>query len=134
MRDMQHLGAKTGNRDETVTKWRGLLALGLVLTAGPLVGSASSATSSVPPEFLPACGHPGSEVRVLRAAKAPLVIRHRACDVRGVIVLGVATGVEIPRRAGGMSASATNGVVEEQLTVQVARTTLDVTVSLVLSA
>ena len=37
--------------------------------------------SSVPPEFRPACGHPGAHVEVRHV---PVTVRHADCDLTGV--------------------------------------------------
>ena len=39
--------------------------------------------TAVPPEFRPACGHPGSHVTVQRV---PVTVPHALCDLTGVIV------------------------------------------------
>jgi len=39
--------------------------------------------TAVPPEFRPACGHPGSHVTVQRV---PVTVPHALCDMTGVIV------------------------------------------------
>lgn len=37
----------------------------------------------VPPEFRPACGHPGAHVEV---TKVPVTVRHAVCDLTGVLI------------------------------------------------
>jgi hypothetical protein len=66
-------------------------AVGVVATALP--SSAIPIRRDVPVEFVAACGHPGKHVRILRHH---YVIRHRACDLRGVVVENPGVGVVIP--------------------------------------
>jgi hypothetical protein len=85
--------------------------------------------SGTPPEMLAACGHPGAEARATRALLGPLVIRHRQCDLRGVVLVGIVAGVTVPRQPGGTQSSGTGPGFEETITVTVSKRTLDVTVT-----
>jgi hypothetical protein len=54
--------------------------------------------TAVPPEFRPACGHPGARVTVLQV---PVTVRHAACDLTGVIVsVPGRGGATVPARPG----------------------------------
>lgn len=74
--------------------------------AAPLLGSllivsgcAAPAThpSSVPSEFRPACGKPGTEV-VTKALR--VVIQRRECDLTGVVIINQGRGVTVPASGG----------------------------------
>lgn len=105
-----------------------LIGLMAVLAGSSSARSVVIVADGVPPEVLLACGHPGAQARVLRAALSPLHIRHRDCDLRGVVLAGVTTSVTVPARPGGVQATSTGPGFEETVTVRVARRTLDVTV------
>ena len=58
----------------------------------------SDSASTVPPEFRPACGHPGSHVVV---RKVPVTITHADCDLTGVAISYPGYGgATVPRRGG----------------------------------
>ena len=96
----------------------------LVFTAGALVACGdplSDSESAVPPEFRPACGHPGSHVVV---RKVPVTITHADCDLTGVAISYPGYGgATVPRR-GGVGIGTSSGF---RLTVDA--DTLDVTVN-----
>jgi hypothetical protein len=76
----------------------------------------------VPPEFRPACGHPGSKVTV---RQVPVTVPHALCDLTGVILSypghGGAEVRDIPGRGVGNS---------KGIQVEVDAHTMDVTVTL----
>lgn len=59
---------------------------------------------TVPAEFVPACGHPGTTVEVLRV---PVTVRHSDCDLTGVTLTprGGGGGVVNPARGEGVGNS-----------------------------
>lgn len=98
-----------------------VLAL-VALAAAACSGSTASTTTkaSVPPEFLPACGHPGTSVV---ARHVPVTIRHKDCDLTGVTV-------SVARRGGAVVGAKPGGVGNSQgFTLTVAKHTLDVTIN-----
>jgi hypothetical protein len=112
--------------------WEGaarLAAAAAILAAPAPLSSAAVLVPGVPPEVELACGHPGAHARISRAILAPLRIRHRDCDLRGVTLEGLTVGVTVPYRSGGAQATNTGLGLEETVTVHVARRTLDVTVA-----
>jgi len=66
----------------------------------------SQTASTLPPEFVPACGHPGAEVTV---AALPVRISRRDCDLRGVVIHHGAASLTVPSSAGGAAAAAGGG-------------------------
>ena len=77
--------------------------------------------SAVPPEFRPACGHPGSHVTVQRV---PVTVPHALCDLTGVIVRYPGRGgATVPGSPGGGVANSMG------LQLQVDAHTQDVTVT-----
>ena len=90
-----------------------------------LAGRGPSATvcrdlTAVPPEFRPACGHPGSHVTVQRV---PVTVPHAVCDLTGVIVSYPGRGgATVPGSPGGGVANSMG------LQLQVDAHTQDVTV------
>jgi hypothetical protein len=78
----------------------------LALTALALAAcstSQASSRSAVPPEFRPACGHPGAHVPV---RKVPVTIRHADCDLTGVVITyRNYGGATVPRGSGGVGTS-----------------------------
>ena len=90
----------------------------------------STAHSSVPAEFRPACGRPGSAVIVRHV---PVTVRHADCDLTGVsLEYGVAAAV-VPRSGEGVGADVdvARGSREPSgtLNISVDATTGDVSVS-----
>ena len=77
--------------------------------------------TAVPPEFRPACGHPGSHVTVQRV---PVTVPHALCDLTGVLVSYPGRGgATVPGRPG-------RGVANSKgLQLQVDAHTRDVTVT-----
>jgi hypothetical protein len=63
----------------------------------------SRAPTAVPPEFRPACGHPGAHVTV---RQVPVTVRHAACDLTGVALSYPGHGgATIPRTPSGVGNS-----------------------------
>lgn len=63
----------------------------------------SRAPKAVPPEFRPACGHPGAHVTV---RQVPVTVRHAACDLTGVALSYPGHGGgTVPRTPGGIGNS-----------------------------
>jgi hypothetical protein len=59
----------------------------------------SRAPKAVPPEFRPACGHPGAHVTV---RQVPVTVRHAACDLTGVALSYPGNGgATVPRTPAG---------------------------------
>jgi hypothetical protein len=81
--------------------------------------------TAVPPEFRPACGHPGAQVTV---RQVPVTIPHAACDLTGV-------SVSFPGR-GGATVPAPGSAVGNSMgfQLQVDSRTLDVTITVTGSA
>jgi hypothetical protein len=97
------------------------LAVALVVPIIAACGSpAASGQSAVPPEFRPACGHPGTQVV---ARKVPVTVRHADCDLTGAAISYPGRGGATVPRDGGVTIGNSNGL---KLTVHAA--TLDVTV------
>jgi hypothetical protein len=68
-----------------------LVALGLLG-----VGCSTGGGAGVPPEFRPACGHPGAHVE---ARHVPITISHAKCDLTGVLITYKNySGAYVPRR------------------------------------
>jgi hypothetical protein len=102
-----------------------LTALIIVACGGYMSGD----LSAVPPEFQPACGHPGAEVVV---SKVPVTVNHADCDLTGVVVSFPGRGgATVPAGAGagvGVGAGAGLGT-GNGFTLTVHPGTLDVTVN-----
>jgi hypothetical protein len=81
--------------------------------------------TTVPPEFRPACGHPGAHVTV---RQVPVTVPHAACDLTGV-------SVSFPGR-GGATVPATGGAIGNSMgfLLEVDSRTLDVTITVTGSA
>ena len=79
-----------------------------------------SSRTATPPEFRPACGHPGAHVRV---RKVPVTVRHADCNLTGVIITY--------RRYGGAAVpgDGTSVGTSSGFTLTVHPGTLDVTVN-----
>lgn len=87
--------------------------------------------SGVPPEFRPACGHPGTTVKV---TKVPVTVRHRDCDLTGTYVEYGLAGTGVPKPGLGASCVvdlAANAPRNEptEVSVTVDKVTQDVTVT-----
>ena len=65
-------------------------------------GSTVQVNTAVPTVFVPACGHPGTQVTV---TALPVTIPRAQCDLTGVVVLYGQTGVTVPAH-GGVQADA----------------------------
>src|SRR3954453_14510157 len=92
---------------------------------GPPAGQSRPVTSTpapsgVPPEFRPACGHPGATVVVRHE---PVTVAHATCDLTGVTVeMKNCGGAVVPHLGEGVGTSS-------GITVSVDRKSGDVTVS-----
>jgi hypothetical protein len=73
----------------------------LAMTAAP-----SQSSSTLPPEFVHACGHPGAEVTV---DALPVRISHRDCDLTGVVIHRGMASLTVPSSGGGAAAAAGAG-------------------------
>jgi len=60
-------------------------------------GSTVQVNTAVPAVFVPACGHPGSQVTV---TALPVIIPRALCDLTGVVVIYGETGVTVPAHGG----------------------------------
>jgi hypothetical protein len=60
----------------------------------------ASGHSAVPPEFRPACGHPGTQVV---ARKVPVTVRHADCDLTGAAISYPGCGGATVPRDGGVT-------------------------------
>ena len=65
-------------------------------------GATVQVNTAVPAVFVPACGHPGTQVTV---TALPVIIPRAQCDLTGVVVLYGETGVTVPAD-GGVQADA----------------------------
>src|SRR3954452_17312745 len=90
------------------------------IDAPATTGGDASRTDAVPPEFRPACGHPGADVVV---RNEPVTVPHAGCDLTGV-TLSVKNcgGAVVPARGEGVGSSM-------GISVATDRKTGDVTVS-----
>lgn len=103
---------------------RFLLATGLSAIALGGCGASEASqkpAASLPTEFVPACGHPGTTVEV---GSVPVTVRHADCDLTGVTVTprGGGGGAVVPARGEGVGNSS-------GLTVSVDATTGDVSIN-----
>lgn len=99
------------------------LAVALMVPIIAACGSpGASGHPAVPPEFRPACGHPGIQVVV---RKVPVTVRHADCDLTGAAISYPGRGGATVPRDGGVTIGNSNGL---KLTVHAG--TLDVTVDL----
>ena len=78
--------------------------------------------TAVPPEFRPACGHPGSRVTV---RQVPVTVPHALCDLTGVILSYPGHGGAAVRDSPGHGVGNSKGI-----RVEVDAHTMDVTVTL----
>jgi hypothetical protein len=78
--------------------------------------------TAVPPEFRPACGHPGSRVTV---RQVPVTVPHDLCDLTGVILSYPGHGGAAVRDSPGSGVANSKGI-----QVEVDAHTMDVTVTL----
>jgi len=78
--------------------------------------------TAVPPEFRPACGHPGSRVTV---RQVPVTVPHALCDLTGVILSYPGHGGAAVRDSPGRGVGNSKGI-----RVEVDAYTMDVTVTL----
>ena len=98
---------------------RGLEAQGYVLSGQDRGGTICRDLSAVPPEFRPACGHPGARVTV---RQVPVTVPHAACDLTGVALSYPGHGgATVPRRPSGIGNS-------KGFVLEVDPHTLDVTI------
>jgi hypothetical protein len=100
--------------------WAAVPALVLTALAAAACGtSQASPRAAVPPEFRPACGHPGAHVPV---REVPVTVRHAGCDLTGVVITyRNYGGATVPSSGGGAGTSS-------GFTLTVHPGTLDVTV------
>jgi len=95
----------------TVTEWHvrfvtrpaRLMSVAALCVLG--VGCSSGGGAGVPPEFRPACGHPGAHVE---ARHVPVTISHAKCDLTGVLISYKSyNGAYVPRHGirGGIGSS-----------------------------
>jgi len=100
-----------------------LLTLALAAAAVAVTACSSHPAptrASIPAAFRPACGHPGATVTVTRL---PVTIRHKVCDLTGVLI-------SVPGRGGMVVPGSSGGVGNSQgLTLTVGNRTLDVTLT-----
>jgi hypothetical protein len=76
---------------------------GYVLSGRGRGGTICRDLTAVPPEFRPACGHPGAHVTV---RQVPVTVRHAACDLTGVALSYPGHGGgTVPRTPGGIGNS-----------------------------
>jgi hypothetical protein len=94
---------------------------GYILAGQGLSAAVGRDLTAVPPEFRPACGHPGSHVMV---RQVPVTVPHALCDLTGVIL-------SYPGRGGAtVPGSPGDGVANSKgLQLQVDAHTQDVTVT-----
>jgi hypothetical protein len=63
---------------------------------------------TLPPEFIPACGHPGTQVSITQAL--PVTVPRAACDLTGVVLSHGSATLSVP--TSGRSGVVTSGVGE----------------------
>jgi hypothetical protein len=78
--------------------------------------------TAIPPEFRPACGHPGSRVTV---RQVPVTVPHALCDLTGVILSYPGHGGAAVRDSPGRGVGNSKGI-----RVEVDAHTMDLTVTL----
>ena len=82
--------------------------------------------SAVPPEFRPACGHPGAKVVV---REVPVTVKHADCDLTGVVISYPGRGGAAVPAEGGVTIGNSIG-----FKLSVHSGTLDVTITVTGSA
>ena len=97
-------------------------ACALLTSCGDSTGAPQSA--AVPAEVQPACGRPGTVVKLV---EVPVTIKHADCDLTGVVLEHGGAGVTVPT-SGNVTAQTDGRKGSSSLTVLVAAGSKDVTV------